>query len=157
MPWGSQTDSTPHDTDYLAAIWDETEPPIELVKRRIFQGLIVNAEYAPQACHFSRESLAFSFIADLYSSLGYLFLRELLPLPSAVTIRTKYRQGVSQIQENLADRTKIQKVVTDYIAQYHLFPDFLVCIICIRAFTVDPNRPKSKGFASNARPLQINK
>jgi hypothetical protein len=109
LAWGSQTHRTPHDNDCFAAAEDETEPPVELVKRRILQDLIVNAEYAPQVRHFAPESLAFSFIADFYSSLGYRFLRELLPLSFEVTIRTRYRQSVSQIQEDLADRTKIQK------------------------------------------------
>jgi hypothetical protein len=92
--WGSQTHSTPYDTDFLAAIEDETDPAVELVKRWILQDLIVIAEYAPQVRYFSPESLGFSFIADRYSSLGYRFLRELLPLPSEGTIRTKYRQSV---------------------------------------------------------------
>jgi hypothetical protein len=52
---------------------------------------------------------------------------------------------------------KDSKVVTDYIIQYHPFPDFVVYTICIDALNVDPNRPKNKGFAYNDGFLQTNK
>jgi hypothetical protein len=51
----------------------------------------------------------------------------------------------------------MQKVITDYITQYHPFPEFLVCTICIDTFIVDPNRPKSKGFAYGHGPRQKDK
>jgi hypothetical protein len=66
---------------------DEIEPPAELIKRRILQNLVANAEYVLSVCHFSPELFALSLIADRYSSFRYPFIRELLPLPVEGTIQ----------------------------------------------------------------------
>jgi hypothetical protein len=37
----------------------------------------------------------------------------------------------------------------DYIAHYATIPEFLLCPLCIDAFTVDPNSPKFRRFVSD--------
>jgi hypothetical protein len=148
MPWGCQPLTANQDDELVSTSDEEIEPPVEIIKRRIIQNLIANAECAPQARHFSHELLAFSFIVNMYSLNGYRFIRELLCLPSELTIRRRYRASVLQIQEDLADVTRIPTIVADYIRQYDPFPDCLYCTICVDAFTVDPNRPTMKRIVS---------
>jgi hypothetical protein len=106
MPWGSETVITTDDAD-LEFIPDEPVPlPMEVMRRQIMHDLLTNSKCATPARHFSLETLAFSFVADMYSSLAYRFIREVLPLPSEVTIRTRYRGTVSEIEERLIDLTK---------------------------------------------------
>jgi hypothetical protein len=43
------------------------------------------------------------------------------------------------LENEITDRSCIKKVITDYIAYYAPFPEFLLCTLSINPFTVDPN------------------
>jgi hypothetical protein len=74
MPQGSEKHSANQNNDVLPTPDDEIEPPADFVKQRIIQDLVANAECASYARHFSPELLIFSFITNMYSSLGYRFI-----------------------------------------------------------------------------------
>jgi hypothetical protein len=85
----------------------------------------------------------------MHSSHGHRFLREHLALPSGTTLRTKYGARISQLRDEITDRSCIETAITDYIAHYASFPEFVLCTVCIDAFTVDPNSPKPRRFVSD--------
>jgi hypothetical protein len=91
---------------------------------------------------YSRSHLWPTYIS--HSDTGSI--RELLPLSAEGTIPRKYQQHISRFQEDVTDRAKTHKVISDYIKQSDPFPEFLLCTICTDAFTVDPNLPKTKSF-----------
>jgi hypothetical protein len=72
-----------------------------------------------------------------------------LALPSETTLQTKYAARILQLQDNLTDLPRIEEAMADYIGYYALFPQFLLCTLCIGAFTVGPNSPKLRRFVSD--------
>jgi hypothetical protein len=72
-----------------------------------------------------------------------------LELPSENTLCTKCASRISQLQDDLTDLTRIEKVMADYIAHYPSFPEFLLCTFWTDAFTVDPNSPQPKQLISD--------
>jgi hypothetical protein len=90
MAWGSARSPT---TTVLLPTHDFIEPvekPSEFIHRCILDGLITNSRHLPSTRQFSPEPFVFSYIADIYFSHAYRFLREHLALPSENTLRTKY-------------------------------------------------------------------
>jgi cell division protein FtsX len=49
----------------------------------------------------------------MYSAEAFKFLQELLPLPSENTLRIKYATRISQLQDDLTDLPRIEKVIAD--------------------------------------------
>jgi hypothetical protein len=43
--------------------------------------------------------------------------------------------------------------MADYIAHYASFPEFISCMLCIDAFTVDPNSLKPRRLVSDVQGL----
>jgi hypothetical protein len=74
VPWGCETPTTNQDMAADTPSDSQIEPPAELFRKHFLQDLAENAEYTPSACHFSPELFAFSFVADIHSSLGYQFI-----------------------------------------------------------------------------------
>jgi hypothetical protein len=151
MPWDLRDRRRPPIHFRPHDVTEPVEKPIEFIRRYVLDGLITNSPCPPSMRQFSPELSTFSYISDMYSSHAYRFLRSHLVFPLENTLRTKYATRIAQLQDDLTDLTRLEKVMADYIAHYASFPEFLLCTLCIDTFTVDPNSPKPRRLVSESR------
>jgi hypothetical protein len=109
VPWGSARSPTTTDPFPTRDVTEPVEKSIEFIRRCILDGLITNSRRPPPTRQFSLELSAFSYIAYMYSSHAYRFLREPLALPSENTLWTKCATRISQWPDGLTDLTHIAK------------------------------------------------
>jgi hypothetical protein len=154
MPWGSA--GSPKTTNPLPThdATESVERLIEFIRRCLLDGLMTNFRRSPPTRQFPPKLSAFSYIADMYSSHSYRFLREHLTPPSENTLRTKHATRISQFQDYPTDVTRIEKMIADYISHYASFPKFLLCILYIDTFPFDPNSRKPTRLVSDIQGLE---
>jgi hypothetical protein len=153
MPWlsdGQETEEEPEDDEgkieEKGDAIEEGKMNLGAFKKLIRDNLQKNYALPDSGRRYCPEVKIFAFVAETFSAHCYDFVREMMDLPSSETIRTNFSAMVAE-RENRLTHGKVLELIKEYIRGYAVFPDVLMCTLCIDAFTVDPGRPRRKAVS----------
>ena len=131
------------------------EVPPSHFSHEIIDELVKNDPLPKQSYKFSPKTYELAFVLYTYSLSCYEILRNIIPLPSEVSIRSKFSEAVKRKQENLLNLDQIKLIYGQIRSSYEIEETKdVVSSIAFDAAAADPKHTNTNNiFVYNLQPL----
>ena len=134
---------------------DTGEVPPSHYSHEIIEELVRNDPLPKQAYKFSPKTYEIAFVLYTYSPSCYEILRNIIPLPSEVSVRGKFSEAIKRKQDNLLNLDQVKLIYDQIRSSYEIDEtQEVVSSIAFDAASADPKHTNTNNiFVYNLQPL----